>query len=307
MKLRYLLLFPLVMFSCTNEVDEFQPEAEDKPVIDMPENTGRDTNSEEWKAFIQHLADSTLKARIEHFDRKYYTTLLAPEDFSNNLKLLTRWNGIEDISFTYEDMKLLLLTNNEYDNFGIVNGTSEYRRYLYYQRYTTQKVDSVIQMEINKGVSPHWDRKFICAGTRKGAYICADKPLFGRKAGEPLNDKFSVTSDNEGTWIRASYPDFNIIANGYEEELPTAFDEVFKAGTALYPGNEVIYGLVLSFNEIPTEKYSRIKFTVCIPIEGEYFSERFGQPDYDEYYYQIGRVLPNKDRVLKGSVMVKFK
>lgn len=321
MKLRYLLLFPLVMFSCTNEIDDEKPNDENggtnqETPID-PISTDDDSD---WLDFFAEHRDSLLnillvddsisRAKCEEYgipvDRNFYSYLGGLEDFSNDLKLLTRWNGRDDLTWTYETMKLLMMTNNKHDNFGIVVGTDEYWNYLAFQRNTTTEIDSVVQAVADKGISIVFNN-YIYAGVREGAYICADKKLFGREAGEPLNDKFSVTSESKQTWIRVSYPDYHVIANGYEEELPTEFDEVFKAGTALYPGFSVNYGYVLSLKEIPAEQYDNVTFKLSIPVEGEYFGKKFNHCDYEERDYLTGRVEWNRSRWMTGFATVKLK
>lgn len=308
MKLRYLLLFPFVMLSCTNEVNEMNvlPEQEEtnqdlSKSPEEPANPAEETDSL-YESGNSASNDSIVWDGIFNMGNHGGSGLAAPEDFSNKLTIVTTG----ETPCSYETMRLLMLTSNEYDNFGIMSNTEECRAYFSFKRERLHEVDSIVKMEQEKGIDA-WYTNYLYAGTREGAYICADTTLFGREAGEPLNDKFRVTSEGKSTWIRVSYPDFKVLANGYEEELPTAFDEVFKEGTALYPDYDSNYGLVLSLNETPAEQYEEIEFTLSIPIEGEYFETKFNHKDYEKYLYQEGHVVPNEGRVLEGSVMVKFK
>lgn len=304
MKLTHFLLIPLVILSCTNEknVPSEPEESMQNPSEVSEENVHlTEKNDSTSESGFWGSGDSALYGVISP-DEIWRSGLSALEDFSNKLNLQIT----EKAPYTYETMRLLMLTSNEYDNFGITANTEECRAFLNFQKERLHEVDSIVKMEQEKGIDA-WATNYIFAGTLEGAYICADKKLFGREAGEPLNDKFSVTSQSKSTWIRVSYPDFHVLANGYEEELPTEFDEVFKAGTALYPSFDSNYSLVLSLNETPAEQYEQIGFTLSIPIEGEYFETKFNHKDYEEHLYQSGHVVPNEGRVLKGSVMVKFK
>ena len=80
---------------------------------------------------------------------------------------------------------------------------------------------------------------------------------------------------------------------------------MFQAGTALF--SYISDGFVFSFKDIPEERYKAITFSIEIPIEGEYFQLLFNGEDYPESYYTYEkRVLPNENRVLRGSVTVRF-
>lgn len=204
----------------------------------------------------------------------------------------------------YEEMMFRVVATHYHDAFGIVSGSKEWAEYLWFQDNKCKQINDYIEARYLSGLVWHSPR-YTYAGVREGAQIYANVPLFGRKAREPLNDKFAVTSYSPLTWIRVSYPDFNIISNGYEEDLPTDFDEVFQAGTALF--SYISDGFVFSFKEIPEERYKAITFSIEIPIEGEYFQLLFNGEDYPESYYTYEkRVLPNENRVLRGSVTVRF-
>lgn len=303
MKLRFLSLIPFVMLSCTNEMNvQSAPEESKQNPSEFSEETMPLTEESDSTYEPGYFASNdSIRYGVTSPTDLWRSGLSALEDFSNKLNLQIT----EKATYTYETMRLLMLTSNEYDNFGITANTEECRAFLNFQKERLHEVDSIVKMEQEKGMDA-WATNYIFAGTREGAYICADKKLFGREAGEPLNDKFMVTSEGKSTWIRVSYPDFHVLANGYEEELSTEFDDVFKAGTALYPDFDVNYGYVLSLKEIPTEQYEQIGFSLSIPIEGEYFETKFNHKDYEEHVYQSGHVIPNEGRVLKGSVTVKF-
>jgi len=251
----------------------------------------------------------------------YYTITPRPhaylfpfEDISNELSIVSpSWESDEeeakkevnqpDYPVTYEDMRFSVSTTRYHDVFGITVPSEEYTRYNQFMKEKCQQIDTYINKRYEEdGVGI--GAAYTYAGIREGARIYADVPLFGREEGASLNDKFIVKPYSNATCIIASYPDFNILYNGYEEKLPTDFDEVFKEGTAIFSYTN--RGFVFSFKEIPEERYDAIRFTIEIPVEGEYFQLIFYGCDYPDSYYNTGRALRNNDRVLKGSFTMHF-
>ena len=63
---------------------------------------------------------------------------------------------------------------------------------------------------------------------------------------------------------------------------------------------------MLTFTTVPKEQYDEIVFSFEIPIECEYMKQIIYGKDYPEEYYEQGLVERNENRVLRGSVTVRF-
>lgn len=138
-----------------------------------------------------------------------------------------------------------------------------------------------------------------CAGIREGARIYADKVLFGREPGENLGDKFTLLT-HAGNDILVAYPSFEVVHNVKAESRTLTLNDALAKGIC-------VSGHVPSvLNEIPEEKYDEITLTCEIPFECEYWQSRFYFCDYSDAEYESGRVIRNKDRMLKGSLLIKF-
>lgn len=300
--LLYVLCAGWMIISCTRGLDSTETDAtylgRETPTEKSRGEAGQDTVS-----YMKGASPST-HAFIEPLD-----------DLSDELSLIfPTWKSAEEALLmdgvkermpdSYETMYFRVVPERYHDAFGIDSEGEGYLSYLQFQEEKCHRITEIVSSAIEQGKRGGYPR-YTYAGIRERARIYADVPLFGREAGELLNDKFAVTSYSSLTWIGVSYPDFDILANGYEEELPTDFDEVFQAGTALF--SYISDGFVFSFKKCPEEQHQTITFTIEIPIEGEYFQLMFNGKDYPETYYTSEqRVIRNENRVLRGSVTVRF-
>ena len=140
---------------------------------------------------------------------------------------------------------------------------------------------------------------YIYAGIVEGAQIYADRPLFGRETGASLNEFFSVQPNS---YFRVTYPDYLVAEyrSPVEGRYRCSFDSFHAKGTALTFCN------LLMLDKRPSEQYEEITFTIEIPIECEYMQQIVYGEDYPESYYEQGLVERNENRVLRGSVTVRF-
>lgn len=139
----------------------------------------------------------------------------------------------------------------------------------------------------------------LCAGVRDGARIYADKTLFGREPGENLGDMFYYWNICDSLIL--SYPSFEVVRNLTVDNSPVTFDEFFAPGNVL-PG----YCSKIRLKELPTENVDEITFNIEIPFECTYWQDKFYGYGYDSFYIEHYHVEPNVDRVLKGSVTIRF-
>jgi len=310
-----------IMFSCTNNVNSTETEITDYEQKSQAIPEENHSNIEANDSLRRETTDGTSENTSDSLQWVSFTSpsghvsIFPLDDLADVLTIIfPTWGSVEEEFLmdgkemekpdSYESMRFRAVPTRFHDAFGINVEEEGYKRYKQFQYEKGQHITEKISSYIEQGKQAGYPR-YTYAGIRERACIYADVPLFGREAGEPLNDKFAVTSYSQLTWIRVSYPEFNILANGYEEELPTDFDEVYKVGTAIF--SYINDGFVFSFQEYPEEIYDEITFTIEIPIEGEYFQIMFNGEDYPESYYTYEhRVLRNENRVLKGSVTVKF-
>lgn len=239
-----------IVLSCTNKVDSPESEVKDyeQKSQDLPEESFSFTNASDslqWEA-----TDSTSENTSDSLQwGKTYSpsghVVICPLD--NLADVLTiifpTWKSSEEEFLmdgeemrkpdSYGSMRFRAVLTRFHDAFGINTEGDAYILYRQFQHEKGQRITDIISSALDQGKRASYPR-YTYAGIREGACIYADVPLFGREAGEPLNDKFIVESYSPQTWIRVSYPEFDILANGYEEELPTDFDEVYKEGTALF-------------------------------------------------------------------------
>lgn len=136
------------------------------------------------------------------------------------------------------------------------------------------------------------------------ARIFADKELFHRDAGSNLSDLMLLYLPH-GSKIAATYPDFRFVQFYDTETTPVTFADYFRDGFALALP-PAWFALRATFVEQPSEEYDEITFTIEIPIECEYMQQIIFGEDYPESYYEEGLVERNENRVLKGSVTIKF-
>lgn len=141
---------------------------------------------------------------------------------------------------------------------------------------------------------------YIYAGIGEGCSIIADKPLFEVEPGENLSDYIKMNLGAE-QMITASYPEYEVIHNYYNNPQEVLFNTYFSKGTALSS-----YPYMLTFTTVPKEQYDEIVFTFRIPIECEYMQQLIYGRDYPESYYEKGLLERNENRVLHGSVTVRF-
>jgi|GEM_PF-4609015 len=303
----FLLFAWFAFFSCTSvDISEKNdPEQNLKSQVQPSENRGE----------IEENTEGSVSETVVMINPPQHAFIFPLEDVSNQLDVIfPTWKSSNEEALmdgekmknpdSYESMCFRVVPKRFKDVFSVDSKGNGYKQYVEFQNEKCQPLAEIVNAALAQGKFAGYPR-YTYAGVREGAQIYANVPLFGRKAREPLNDKFAVMSYSPLTWIRVSYPDFNIIFNGYEEELPTDFDEVFQAGTALF--SYISDGFVFSFKDIPEERYKAITFSIEIPIEGEYFQLLFNGEDYPESYYTYEkRVLPNENRVLRGSVTVRF-
>ncbi|MBR3022177.1 MAG: hypothetical protein IKH59_07425 [Bacteroidaceae bacterium] len=147
---------------------------------------------------------------------------------------------------------------------------------------------------------------FFYAGVREGARIYADKMLFGREPGSDLGDLMVMQPLGEGLRIAATYPDFHVVTYYRAEVNPVTFSEFYSEGRALVAKLRWGDALYVSFINLPPENYDEVTFTIEIPIVCEYLQQIINGEDYPESYYEQGLVERNENRVLRGSVKVRF-
>ena len=87
--------------------------------------------------------------------------------------------------------------------------------------------------------------------------VTADKPLFGRVAGEELNDKFKVIYCPP---LLAEFPSYDIIKK-IDAEGPKLLSEM-----CVKPFVLPLFDIAVKFAEVPAEKYDEITFTVAMDI-----------------------------------------
>ena len=180
--------------------------------------------------------------------------------------------------------------------FGVEHGSEEQKRY------------EEIMSELSEGIKNYLEQKqyeirpeFFFAGIKDGARITADKKLFGRDTGSDLGDMF-VLDIPPSSKIGVTYPDFRVFKDYNENSSSITFSDFFLSGTAL----SFSYVFYAYYAEQPSEEYNEVTFTIEIPIECEYMQQIIYGKDYPEEYYEQGLVERNENRVLRGSVTVRF-
>ena len=194
------------------------------------------------------------------------------------------------------DMTLSYGTNPHKSVFGVICPSKEWDKY---RAFTFETGKYLVALYDSLGIQDRGYPHLYFAGLREGACIRADKTLFGIDKGKPLNDFFAVISE---TFYRATYPHYFIKESHLpsEMEFKYEFDDFFAKGDALTFCNSLV------LERIPPEKYEEITFTIEIPIECEYMQQIVFGEDYPENYYRQGLVERNENRVLRGSVTVRF-
>jgi len=181
-----------------------------------------------------------------------------------------------------------------------MEGVSEERRK--YERFMTE-----IGTHLNSYLEKHPAARFedyYYAGVKGEARIFADKKLFHREAGSNLSDLLLLCLPR-GSKIAATYPDFRFVLFYDTETTPVTFANYFRDGLALALP-PAWFALRATFAEQPPEAYDEITYTIEIPIECEYMQQIIYGKDYPEEYYEQGLVERNENRVLRGSVTVRF-
>ena len=143
-------------------------------------------------------------------------------------------------------------------------------------------------------------QKYIYAGIKDECSITADKKLFGIESGGNLGEHFKIRLYGNQK-ISVLYPSFDVVRNYYDDSTEVSFSNYFLKGTAMSFCPFFFY-----FSEAPEERYSEITFTIKIPIECVYLQQIINGEDYPESYYEQGLVERNENRVLHGSVTVRF-
>ena len=143
-------------------------------------------------------------------------------------------------------------------------------------------------------------QEYVYAGIKDECSITADKMLFGIEPGGNLGKHFKVRLYGNQK-ISVLYPGFEVVRNYYNDPTEVLFSDYFLKGTALSFCPFIFY-----FTKAPEEQYDEITFTIEIPIECEYMHQIIYGEDYPESYYEQGLVERNENRVLRGSVKVKF-
>ena len=191
---------------------------------------------------------------------------------------------------------IVFICQSNSDPFGVDYGSDEQKRFddriselsKEVQNYAEQKQYNIIPV-------------FYYAGVKEGARIIADKELFGRKAGSNLADLITLDIPNSSK-IAVTYPDFHICKDYNIEASPITFSDFFSKGRAL----SLSYEFYATFAQLPPEDYEDVTFTIEIPIECEYMQQIIFGEDYPESYYEEGLVERNENRVLRGTVTIKF-
>lgn len=237
----------------------------------------------------------------------YVVNIHPCEEFSNQLYLFVK-DGTgkteQPASYTYDpqsDTTFHISSWNESTQLGI---STVWTGALFYvdAGETSQVLDSFLEEKTKnfKSIDYLGTIDYIYAGIRDGATITADKPLFGQQSGSDLSDYFTVCVQHSQVFA-ATYPDFHITHDYRKESLSVPFSEFFSKGTTL---SYVPY--YLKFNALPEESYDELRFTVTLPIECEYFQQLIHGRNYAAKYYEQGLVVPNENRVLRGSITICF-
>ena len=141
--------------------------------------------------------------------------------------------------------------------------------------YPTKENVNRLYEEAVRSMGKDWFELFFAHSGVKELGIVADKPLFGRVAGEELNDKFKVVYCPP---LLAEFPSYDIIKK-IDAEGPKLLSEMCAKPFVL-----PLFDIAVKFAEVPAEKYDEITFTVAMDI-----------------------LLPDGgERTLTGSVKVAF-
>jgi hypothetical protein len=147
---------------------------------------------------------------------------------------------------------------------------------------------------------PRRIQEYFYAGIREGARVTADQVLFGKEPGDDLGGFFKMELFSEQK-IVASYPDFGIVHNFFKQPRQILFSDLFTEQTALSSSP-----YRMCFLNAPPEHYEEITFHFTIPIETEYMKKIIYNEDYPENWYKENYLERNENRVLRGSVKIKF-
>lgn len=148
---------------------------------------------------------------------------------------------------------------------------------------------------------PRITQEFIYAGLKDALCVSADKELFGLAPGANLLGHLMLTLQPEQQ-VSANYPDCSIRKDYRKESDTVRADEYFTKNMLLSSSP-----YWLSFMDEPVEQYDELTFTFTMPIVTEYFGPILFGKDYPEEWYEQGLLERSDNRVLEGSVMVKFK
>ena len=212
----------------------------------------------------------------------------------------TSWSKMPNDSIWHVEKgcpyNIVFICQGNNDPFGVDYGSDEQKHFDEILSKLNMDVKAYID-ENNYDIFP----EFYYAGVKDGVSFSADKELFGRKAGSNLADLI-ILDIPPSSKIAVTYPDYHVCKDYNADSTPITFSDYFKSGTAL----SLSYNFYASFAQQPTEEYDEITFTLEIPIECEYMQQIIYGEDYPESYYEQGFVERNENRVLRGSVKIKF-
>lgn len=233
---------------------------------------------------------------------KYYSCLLPAEYVKNQLIIDVRSeddkysNQTDGICHIAQGSKYYIRFRiDENSTIWVTADSRENHDCLNFMDLTLAKAKEYIKQ---KG----YPRQDYCyAGVKRGARIYADKTIAGREPGADISDLMSVDLLYKCK-VQLTYPDFQIYKDYYADNNTVLFSDYFKEGTVL-PRLDLYF---ISFVESPAEQYDEITYTIEIPFECEYMRKIICGQDYKEEYYEQGLVERNENRMLKGSVTVRF-
>lgn len=231
-----------------------------------------------------------------------YSNLLPAEDLKSRLlvglsdEYLQPGCKIDSIYHAAQgDRYTIYFARDVYSIFGVMSGSKEADALRNFLNITMTDANAYL-MPKNYTIQYYY-----YARVKLGARIYADKIIAGRKPGADLSDLmyFSLPFNCK---VQLTYPDYQLLNDYYGHASHVSFSDYFKEGTAL-PAIDLAS---VSFIETPAEQYDEITYTIEIPFECEYMQQIIFGKDYEEKYYEQGLVERNENRMLKGSVTVRF-
>ena len=270
-----ILLFGLIISSCTQQSIHFS-------TSDMEESENERENPENERIVNVNLMEFQLTG-AEEISNSLTVACIGDDELSH---MPSSWN----------EMILSYGAKNSQVDFSVNNPSAEFYKY---SSFVSEKGKHVVALIDSLGFKDDGYPNLIYAGIKEGARIFANKTLFGNNAGTSLNEYFLV---KPYLAYSVTFPDYYVKESHFSEgkDYRCGFSEFHAKGNALTFCN------FLTLKECPSETYSEITFTIEIPIECEYMQQVIYGEDYPESYYEQGFVERNENRVLRGSVKVKF-